>query len=90
MQQEMLDKAKAMREEYTFDIEDYEEFRKVIDDSGGFLNSHWCGSIECENKVKDDTKATIRLIPFDQKEENGKCIVCDGKSDGRVVFAKAY
>jgi len=90
MQQEMLDKAKAMREEYTFDIKDYDDFKKVIDEPGGFLNAHWCGSAECENKVKNDTKATIRLIPFEQKEENGKCIVCGEKSDGRVVFAKAY
>ena len=90
MQQEMLDKAKAMREEYTFDIDDYEEFKKVNAETGGFLNSFWCGSAECEQKVKDDTKATIRLIPFDKKDEHGQCIVCGEKSDGRVVFAKAY
>jgi prolyl-tRNA synthetase len=90
MQQEMLDKAKAMRKEFTFEINDYDEFKKVVDDPGGFLNTHWCGSADCEQKVKDDTKATIRLIPFEQKKNTGKCIICGEKSDGRVVFAKAY
>jgi prolyl-tRNA synthetase len=90
MQKEMYDKAKALREEYTFMIDDYNEFKKVIDEPGGFLNSHWCGSAECEQKVKDDTKATIRLIPFEQKNEQGKCLVCGENSEGRVVFAKSY
>ena len=90
MQKELFDKAKAMREENTFMIDDYNEFKKVIDNPGGFLKSHWCGSAECEQKVKDDTKATIRLIPFEQKNEQGKCIVCGENSEGRVVFAKAY
>ncbi len=90
MQKEMLDKAKAMREEYTFMINDYNEFKIVIDEPGGFLYSHWCGSVECERKVKDDTKATIRLIPFEKKKEKGTCLVCGEKSEGRVVFGKAY
>ncbi len=90
MQQEMLDKARAMREEFTFEINDYNEFKKVVNDQGGFLKSHWCGSAECEQKVKDDTKATIRLIPFEKEIEHGKCLVCGEKSAGRVVFAKAY
>ena len=90
MQKEMLDKAKAMREEFTFMINDYNEFKKVIDEPGGFLYSHWCGSVECERKVKDDTKATIRLIPFEKEKENGSCLVCGEKSEGRVVFGKAY
>ena len=90
MQKEMYDKAKALREENTFMIDDYNEFKKAIDNPGGFLNSHWCGSTECEQKVKDDTKATIRLIPFERKNEQGECIVCGENSEVRVVFAKAY
>ena len=88
MQGEMLERARTFREANTFEINDYEEFKKNVDT--GFLMSHWCGSAECETKVKADTKATIRNIPFDQKKEAGKCIVCGGKSDGRVIFAKAY
>ncbi len=88
MQREMLERARTFREANTFEIDDYEEFKKKVDT--GFLMSHWCGSAECETKVKADTKATIRNIPFDQKKEAGKCIVCGAESDGRVIFAKAY
>jgi len=88
MQREMLEKALAFREAHTFEIDDYADFKLKVDT--GFLQSHWCGSPECETKVKDDTKATIRNIPFDQKKESGKCIVCGGDSDGRVIFSKAY
>jgi len=90
MQKEMMDKAKVMREQFTFNIDNYNEFKKVIDEPGGFLNSFWCGSAKCEQKVKDDTKATIRLIPFEQENEHGECVVCGENSEGRVVFAKAY
>lgn len=90
MQGELLEKARIFRDENTFDIDDYDEFKKILAGKGGFLKSHWCGGAECETKVKDDTKATIRCIPFDQKKEDGKCIICGKKSGGRVVFAKAY
>ena len=88
MQREMLERARTFREANTFEIDDYEVFKKEVD--SGFLKSHWCGSAECEAKVKTDTKATIRNIPFDQKKEPGKCIICGGESNGRVIFAKAY
>ena len=61
-----------------------------VDEKSVFINSHWCGSNECEEKIKDDTKATIRTIPFDQKQDKGTCLFCGQKSDGRVIFAKAY
>jgi prolyl-tRNA synthetase len=54
------------------------------------VRAHWCGSVECEAKVKEDTKATIRCIPFDQQLEKGKCLICGKESAGRVIFAKAY
>lgn len=57
---------------------------------GGFASSHWCGSIECEAKIKEDLSVTIRCIPSGQESENGKCVCCGGKSSGRVIFAKAY
>jgi len=88
MQNEMLERARVFCDAHTFEIDDYDEFRKKVDT--GFLKSHWCGSPECEIKVKNDTKATIRNIPFDQKKELGACIVCGAESDGRVIFAKAY
>jgi prolyl-tRNA synthetase len=90
MQREMLEKARNFRVENTFEIDEYRKLTKFFGGKGGFAMSHWCGSPECEDKVKSDTKATIRCIPFDQKKEKGKCIVCGAESDGRVIFAKAY
>ena len=90
MQKEMLEKARRFQQENTHQVDDYEKFKQIIENEGGFLNSHWCGSPECEAKVKEDTKATIRNIPFDRENEKGKCIVCGKESDGRVIFAKAY
>ncbi len=90
MQKELLEKSRSFREENTHDIDDYKDFQKKIEEPGGFFNAHWCGSSDCEQKVKDDTKATIRLIPFDNKKEDGKCIACGHKSEGRVIFSRAY
>ncbi len=88
MQREMLERALAFRDENTFNVDDYDTFKERVED--GFLKSHWCGKAQCETTVKNDTKATIRNIPFDQEKEEGLCIVCGEKSEGRVIFAKAY
>ncbi len=90
MQEEMLQKAKEFREANSFRIDDYAAFKKQIEGEGGFVYSHWCGDAQCEARIKEDTKATIRNIPFDQEKEEGQCIVCGKKSTGRVIFAKAY
>ncbi len=90
MQKDMLQKALEFRKAHTFDIDDYEKLKEIIGADGGFVNAHWCGSAECEEKVKNDTKATLRCIPFERKPEQGSCIVCGQPSDGRVIFAKAY
>ncbi|WP_456443903.1 proline--tRNA ligase [Caldithrix abyssi] len=90
MQKEMLEKARKFQEDNTHQVDDYDQFKKIIEEEGGFINSHWCGSAECEAKIKEDTKATIRNIPFDRKAEKGKCIICGKESEGRVIFAKAY
>ncbi len=90
MQKDLLERSRIFREENTNDIDDYKDFRKKIEEPGGFFSAHWCGSSDCEQKVKDDTKATIRLIPFDRKKEEGKCMACGDKSEGRVIFSRAY
>jgi prolyl-tRNA synthetase len=79
-----------MRDDNTHPVDDYTTFKEIIESKGGFLESHWCGSAKCEETVKDETKATIRCIPFDKTEEEGKCIVCGKESRQRVVFARAY
>ncbi len=90
LQREMFDAALKRRDEATHTVDDYEEFKKVLDDPGGFLLAHWCGGDGCEEKVQNETKATIRCIAFDQPDEAGKCLVCGGESEKRVHFAKAY
>jgi prolyl-tRNA synthetase len=90
IQDEMLEAARRRRDEATFEVNSYDEFKKKLDDPGGFLLAHWCGSGDCEEKVQEETKATIRCLAFDQPEEQGSCIVCGGSSPKRAHFAKAY
>jgi len=90
IQKNLFEKAKRFKEENTFKVDNLDDFQKVIDDKGGFIYAHWCGSPECEAKIKSLTKATIRCIPFHNEKEEGKCIYCGGKSSQRVLFAKAY
>jgi prolyl-tRNA synthetase len=90
MQRDMLDRAREYRQKYTFDIEDYETFKQQIESPGGFFNALWCGSPDCEVRVKEETKATIRLIPFHQENKKGKCLVCNQPASTQVVFARAY
>ncbi len=90
IQTNLFNKALTFRESNTFVIDTWEEFNKVLDSTGGFIYAHWDGTAETEQKIKEETKATIRLIPFDQKKEEGKCIYSGKPSQGRVVFARAY
>ena len=90
IQQSMFDAALAFREENSHNIESYDEFKEVVEEQGGFLYAHWCGDAECEQKVQDETKATIRCIPFGQEDEAGTCMCCGKASERRVPFAKAY
>jgi prolyl-tRNA synthetase len=90
IQKELLTKARSFCDKNSYEINEYHKFKEQIDNPGGFINAHWCGNASCEQKVKEDTKATIRLIPFDRIKEKGKCIVCNEDSKGRVLFAKAY
>lgn len=71
-------------------VDTYEDFKKVLDEKGGFVSAHWDGSIEVEEKIKAETKAAIRCIPFDAVEEEGVCIYSGRPSKKRVLFARAY
>ncbi|MEE4196675.1 MAG: proline--tRNA ligase [Bacteroidales bacterium] len=90
IQQNIFNKALKFREENTFQADTYEEFKEIIETKGGFVLAHWDGTSETEQKIKNETKATIRCIPFDTKEEEGKCIYSGKPSPKRVLFAKAY
>jgi prolyl-tRNA synthetase len=89
IQTNLLEKARKFRNDNTFEVDSYEEFKQKID-NGGFFLAHWDGTAETESKVKEETQATIRCIPLDQKEEVGFCMVTGKPSKGRVIFAKAY
>lgn len=90
VQKDLYANALKFREENTRIADTYEEFKKILDEKSGFISAHWCGSAECEAKIKEETKATTRCIPFDQKPEKGKCIYCGKGSEGRIIFARAY
>ncbi len=88
IQNALLKRATEFRDSNIHDPKDYEEFKQVVTDGWAF--SWWCGSKECEAKVKEDTKATTRVIPFDQPDGEGRCIVCGEKAEKKVYFARAY
>jgi prolyl-tRNA synthetase len=71
-------------------VDSYEEFKKVLETKGGFISAHWDGTSETEELIKQETKATIRCIPLNNKQENGVCIYSGKPSTQRVLFAKAY
>jgi prolyl-tRNA synthetase len=87
-QNHLLERNKEMRENNTFVVDSYDEFKEKVEQ--GFVSAHWDGTTETEVKIQEETKATIRCIPFDREEEDGKCIYSGNPSKGRVVFAKAY
>ena len=89
IQSNLLERSKRHREANTFRVDTYDEFKQRIDE-GGFFLAHWDGTAETEELIKNETKATIRCIPFDGPSEAGVCMVTGKPSPQRVIFAKAY
>jgi prolyl-tRNA synthetase len=90
IQTDMLDRGREFLNRNTHDARDYGEFKEAIEKQGGFYRSHWCGSAECEQKIKEETKATIRCIPLDGNREEGTCLRCGAQSRQWVYIARAY
>jgi prolyl-tRNA synthetase len=88
IQAALLQRATDFREAHTSEPADYAELQQIVQD--GWALAHWCGSAECEARVKEDTKATLRNIPFDMQDSGGKCIVCGKPATDKVIFSKAY
>ncbi len=82
--------AKKFRDENTYRLNDYAEFKRIIESDGGFVIAPWCESAECEESIKDETKATIRCIPFEQDGELGRCIYCGKETTLKALFARAF
>lgn len=90
IQENLFNKAINFRTENTTSVDNFEDFKAIIKNKGGFVSAHWDGTEETENKIKTQTKATIRCIPNDAKEEIGVCVFSGKPSSKRVLFAKAY
>jgi len=89
IQKNMLSNAREQAKSNTIDISDYSEFKSKIE-QGGFFNSPWCGKQECEEKIKEETGAEIRVIPFESEDTNQKCIYCQQQSVSVPIFARGY
>ncbi|WP_117884726.1 proline--tRNA ligase [Aureibaculum luteum] len=90
IQESLFDKAKDYRNSHITEVDNFEDFKTVLNGKGGFISAHWDGTSETENKIKDLTKATIRCIPNESIEEEGVCVFSGKPSTKRVLFAKAY
>ncbi|MDB5008669.1 MAG: proS, partial [Mucilaginibacter sp.] len=90
IQQNIYQKALKFKTENTTEVDSYDEFKRLLDEQPGFISAHWDGTPETEQQIKDETKATIRCIPLNNKQEAGKCILTGKPSSQRVLFARAY
>ena len=90
IQQDLFAKAEAFRDDHITKVDTFEEFKDILNSKGGFLFAHWDGTSETEERIKEQTKATIRCIPLEQTKETGKCVFSGKESAQRVLFAKAY
>ena len=90
IQTSMFAKAKAYRDSHIIKADTMEEMLALLDGEGGFISAHWDGTAETEEGIKEKTKATIRCIPLDNEQEEGKCIFSGKSSKQRVLFARAY
>lgn len=90
MQKEMFEKAKKHLESHITDVTTYDEFKDAVDNKPGFIRAMWCGDVACEEKIKADTTATSRCIPFEQEQISDKCVCCGKPAKKLVFWGKAY
>ena len=90
IQNNLFQRALKFRDENITKVDSFDEFKEVLENKGGFISAHWDGSLETENQIKQQTKATIRCIPLDGNKSKGKCVFSGKDSGQRVLFAKAY
>jgi prolyl-tRNA synthetase len=90
IQSNLYAKAKTALEERTVTVHNYDEFKKTLKEKGGFIKAAWCGSSKCEEKIKEETGATIRLRPFEKEKAIANCVFCGEKAVEMVYFARSY
>ncbi len=90
IQREMLEKARKHLNSHIYVATNYEEFRDIVANKSGFIKAMWCGEEDCENKIKEDTTATSRCMPFEQEQLSGTCVCCGRPAKKMVYWGKAY
>lgn len=90
MQREMLERARAHRDAHISVALDYDEFKKTVSDKPGFIKAMWCGRRECEDRIKEETTATSRCMPFEQEQLSDVCVCCGRPAKAMVYWGKAY
>jgi len=90
IQRNLFNRARKFLEDHITTVKSYDELKEVLRTKGGFIKASWCGSQECEQKIKEETGATIRLIPFEREEPVSNCIYCGGEAKELVYFARSY
>ena len=90
IQSSLYERAKQYQIAHITKVDSYSEFKELLEQKGGFFAAHWDGTKATENRIKEETKATIRCIPINDEEESGLCMVTGAPSPYRVLFAKAY
>ncbi len=90
IQKDMFEKARIHRDEHTYVATNYEEFKDAVANKAGFIKAMWCGSRECEDKIKEDTTATSRCMPFEQEKLSDVCVCCGKPAKSMVYWGKAY
>jgi prolyl-tRNA synthetase len=90
IQDSMLSKARAILADKTSEVQSYDEFKKIVEGKGGFIKAAWCGNPACEAKIKEETGATIRVLPFQKEEPKSGCVLCGEKAKDVAYFARSY
>ncbi len=90
MQADMLERARAHRDSHTYEARTYDEFKTTVEEKPGFIKAMWCGDVECENKIKEDTGATSRCMPFKQEQLSDVCVCCGKPAKSMVYWGRAY
>ena len=90
MQKEMLERARTHRDAHTYTASNYDEFKEIIATKPGFVKAMWCGNQECEDKIKEETTATSRCMPFEQENISDVCVCCGKPAKAMVYWGKAY
>ena len=90
VQRDMLERARAHRDAHTYVATDYDEFVRTINEKPGFVKAMWCGDRACEDRIKEDTAATSRCMPFDQERLSDRCVCCGKPAKKMVYWGRAY